>query len=168
MEREGYYGEPMPEFDDAPYGCPRCSSTRIVFDSKYDIPEGQRPVQGDPVLKFVLCLACKYEGQWAEFKGHKERLVRDPPMKSEPDVPADDLDMGVVYEGVLEYDREGHWIAGEKDGQPCRLDVREALERYEGQKVRFVLVTFDTIDKVAKLVAQGGMRIEDAIVGKSG
>lgn len=164
LEKEGYFGV-LPEMEGAPFGCPRCSSTRIVFDSKYDIPEGQKPAVGDPIRKFVLCLACKYEGPWSEFNGHKERLVKELPMEPAPDVPAADLDMGVVAEGKLDLFGGEYLIEGERDGKPYTWHLGEALNKYIGQEVRVIIVTFDTINKVAKLVEAGGMSIEDAVVG---
>ncbi len=81
---------------------------------------------------------------------------------------ASDLDMGVVAEGLLCFEHGGHMVKGEKDGRPYTWSLVEALAKYEGQEVRVVIVTFDTINKVAELVAQGGLKIEDTMVGKSG
>jgi len=81
---------------------------------------------------------------------------------------ASDLDMGVVAEGKLTLFGGEYLIEGERDGKPYTWHLGEALNKYIGQEVRVVVVTFDTINKVAELVAQGGLKIEDAMVGKSG
>lgn len=80
---------------------------------------------------------------------------------------ADELDMGVVAEGRLHYDSDARCftIRGEQEGKPHIWIVDDALAKYEGQEVRVVIVTFDTINKVAELVAQEGLKIEDAVVG---
>lgn len=92
------------------------------------------------------------------------------PEFSRGDDMANDLDMGLVAEGRLHYDSDARCfvIRGEQDGKPHIWIVDDALAKYEGQEVRLVLVTFDTINKVSELVAQGGLKIEDAMVGKSG
>lgn len=151
LEREGYYGEPMPEFDDAPYGCPRCGSTRVVFHGVYDIPEGQRPVMGDPIRKFVLCLACKHEGQWTEFKGHKDRQVRSSVM-------ANPFSMGHLIEGTVEQDsKTGQCVIRTDKGA---FDVQAALLALKGKDVRFTLVSFENLQRLAELVEnQGGGRV---------
>lgn len=150
LEKEGYFG-PLPEYDDAPYGCPRCGSTQVVFDAKYDIPEGQRPKQGDPIRKFYLCLACKHEGQWSAFKGHKDRNIRS-------NIMANPFSMGHLIEGTVEQNPEtGQCVIRTDKGA---FDVQEALLALKGKDVRFTLVSFENLQRLAELVeTQGGGRV---------
>lgn len=146
--------DPPPEYDDAPYGCPRCGSTRIIFSAAYDIPEGQKPRMEDPIRYFVLCLSCKHEGQWAEFKGHKDREARRTVMSANP------FNMGHLIEGVVEQDpvTDKYFIRTEgAQGRPERFDVEEALAAHKGKHVRFTLVSFEDLAKLAKLVESGGV-----------
>lgn len=151
----GYFDE-EPEYEDAPYGCPHCGSTRIIFSAAYDIPEGQKPRMEDPIRYFVLCLSCKHEGQWAEFKGHKDRATRSTVM-------ANPFNMGHLIEGVVEQDplTDKLYIRTmTHDGKSGRFDVDEALAAYKGKEVRFTLVSFENLARLAELVEKGGAQVQ--------
>lgn len=141
------YGYSEPEFDDAPYGCPRCGSSRIIFSGAYDIPKGTRPTEDSPFRYFVLCLACKHDGQWADFKGHKDRNIRRQIM-SNP------LNMGHLVEGVVEQDpmTDRYVIRTDKGS----FDPQEVLAGLKGKTVRMTLVDFDTLQKLAEMVEANG------------
>jgi hypothetical protein len=147
LEKEGYYGN-TPEYDDAPYGCPRCGSTQVVFDARSDIPEGQRPKQGDPLRKFYLCLACKHEGPWAEFQGHKDRQVRS-------NVMTNPFSMGHLIEGTVEQDPKTGQCFIRTEGKGA-FDVQAALLALKGKDVRFTLVSFENLQRLAELVENQG------------
>ncbi|KKL28429.1 hypothetical protein LCGC14_2375190, partial [marine sediment metagenome] len=143
---------PLPEYGDAPYGCPRCGSSRIIFSSAYDKPEGRPPTVDDPLRYFVLCLACKHEGQWADFKGSKSVQTRRTIM-SNP------LGMGHLIEGKVEQDPMTDRFniqTVDTDGKPTTFDVQAALEALNGQGVRFTLVSLEDLAKLAKMVEDQG------------
>ena len=147
----GYF-DPEPEYDDAPYGCPRCGSTRIIFSSAYDIPEGEPPTYASPIRYFVLCLSCKHEGQWAEFKGHKSKEIRRAVMPNP-------FNMGHLIEGTIEQDpMTDRWNIRTVDaeGQPRTFDVQEAMAALKGKEVRLTLVSLENLARLAELVENAG------------
>lgn len=150
----GYY-DPAPECDDAPYGCPRCGSSRIIFSARYDKPEDRGPTVDDPIRYFVLCLACKHEGAWADFKGNKSGQTRRTIMSN----PLGPLGIGHLIEGEVEQDPMTDRFnirTIDTDGKTTTFDVQAALEALNGQGVRFTLVSLEDLAKLTKMVeAQG-------------
>jgi hypothetical protein len=81
----------------------------------------------------------------------------------DPVVPSD-LDLGHVVEGVVEIDpmNNGHMVirTETRTGDFVYFDVQEALAAYEGEQVRFIIVPQRTINRVAELVEQGSVPVE--------
>jgi len=151
QHREDEYG-PVPEYDDAPYGCPHCGSSRVVFSGHYDIPKGTAPTMDSPYVRYVLCLTCEHKGQWADFKGHKDRKVRSTIM-SNP------FNFGHLITGVIEQDpmTDRYVIRGTNaQSEQVSFDVVEALEVLKGQSVRLTLASLDDLAKIAKMVEDQG------------
>jgi len=140
------------EYDNAPYGCPHCGSSRIIFSGHYDIPEGTSPTVDSPFVRYVLCLTCKHKGQWADFKGHKDRQIRSTLM-SNP------FNFGHLITGVVEQDpMTDRYVIRGMDAQSNQVtfDVLEALEALKGQSVRFTLASLEDLAKIAKMVEEQG------------
>jgi len=142
-----------------PYGCPKCGSIRVVFSGRYDIPAGTRPKQDSPHLSFVLCLACKHEGSWTDFttQPRPRRAMIDP------------KDFGNLVEGIVEQDpmSDRFVIRYEVPGGEVKVfDVQETLKQYKGQEVRLIIASLETVERVAKLVAEGELSVEDALIPK--
>jgi hypothetical protein len=68
------------------------------------------------------------------------------------------FNMGHLIEGVIEQDpmTDRYVIRTEKDGKPVTFDPQEALEALNGQAVRFTLVSFENLQKLAALVEDAG------------
>ena len=145
--------DPPPEYDDAHYGCPRCGSSRVIFSGHYDIPKGSKPTMDSPFVRYVLCLTCEHRGQWADFRGHKDRQVRSTVMTNP-------FQLGHLIEGTIEQDpmTDRYNIRTvDADGKPATFDVQDALAALVGKEVRFTLVTFENLARLAELVeSQGG------------
>lgn len=68
------------------------------------------------------------------------------------------LDFGYVVEGVIEQDpvTGQHTIRTvDQQGKPINFDVNAALGRYVGQEVRFILTSFETINRLEEMAKQG-------------
>jgi hypothetical protein len=81
-------------------------------------------------------------------------------------MPTDDqLDLGHVKEGVVEIDpMTGRMVlrCAQQDGTFEYFDVQAALERYQNEEVRVILVPFATINKVAQMVESGQISASQA------
>jgi hypothetical protein len=68
------------------------------------------------------------------------------------------LDLGVIAEGTVELDpMTGRYVVrvvGD-DGKNTFIDLQEAVAKYRGQDVRFILTPFSTIDQLAEMVESG-------------
>jgi len=67
------------------------------------------------------------------------------------------IDFGYVVEGVVEQDP----VTGQctictydQSGKPLNFDVHSALRRYHGQEVRFILTSFDTINRLEEMTQE--------------
>lgn len=128
------------------------TQARCFLESPTCLPANRGPTLDDPLLYFVLCLACQHEGQWADFKGHKDRKIRSIVM-SNP------FNLGHLIEGVVEQDpvTDRYFIRTESaEGTPGRFDVEDALSQLKGKEVRFTLVSFENLARLAALVEQTG------------
>lgn len=77
----------------------------------------------------------------------------------------DDLDLGKWVEGVVVFDTDKDCFVVEgtqADGTPIRLDPYEVLSAYRDQKVRMIVTPLATVAKLAALVEQGDVPIEQA------
>lgn len=80
----------------------------------------------------------------------------------------ENLDFGHLVEGIIELDPlTGRYVISSRDdqGRVVTFDPQRALEAYKGQEVRFTLASFENLNKLARLVEEGGLAIEDAVVG---
>ena len=73
------------------------------------------------------------------------------------------MDFGVVVEGVVELDPISGRMVIRSDSEKGfdYLDVQEALTKYQGQEVRFIVAPFSTINQLAAMVDQGEVTLED-------
>ena len=74
------------------------------------------------------------------------------------------MDLGIVAEGIVELDpMTGRLVlrCEQPEGGNQYIDVQEALERYRGQEVRFVLVPFSTIQHLGEMVDSGELPLEE-------
>jgi hypothetical protein len=82
------------------------------------------------------------------------------------------MDFGHLVEGVVEQDPvTGRYvIRTEKDGRPDTFDPQEAMAGLKGQSVRFTLVSFESLQRIAALVegAGNGQVAGIGTVGNSG
>jgi hypothetical protein len=76
-----------------------------------------------------------------------------------PDPIPADLDLGHVREGVVEIDpMSGRMvIRSETPDGFAFFDVQDALEKYDGQEIRVIIVPISTINRVADLVEGGSL-----------
>jgi hypothetical protein len=80
-------------------------------------------------------------------------------------MPAPNLDLGHVKEGVVEIDpMTGRMVlrCTAPDGAVEYFDVQQALERYRNEEVRVIIVPFATINKVAQMVENGEISADQA------
>jgi hypothetical protein len=78
------------------------------------------------------------------------------------------LDTGYLVEGIVELEpMTGRLVISTRDvhGHVVQFDPHWALERYKGKEVRFTMISFEAIDHMAKLVEEGNLKVEDAVVG---
>lgn len=74
-------------------------------------------------------------------------------------------DLGHIVEGVVEQDPMSdrylvrHQLA---DGSWRSFDIQEALAKYKGQEIRLTVASFETIERIAALVEEGGITVEGA------
>lgn len=68
------------------------------------------------------------------------------------------FNMGHLIEGVVEQDpmTDRFVIRTDKDGEPVTFDPQQALEGLKGQAVRFTLVSFENLQKLASMVEGAG------------
>ena len=122
----------------------------------YDIPKGTKPTADSPFVRYVLCLTCEHKGQWADFKGHKDRQIRSTAMTNP-------FQLGHLIEGTIEQDpmTDRYNIRTvNAQGQPETFDVQAALATLAGKEVRFTLVSLENLAKLAGLAeGQGGGRV---------
>jgi hypothetical protein len=67
------------------------------------------------------------------------------------------MDFGHLVEGTIEQDPLTNLYGirvPQKDGSVTVFDVQDALAKLAGQEVRFTLVSFETLEKVAKMVEE--------------
>lgn len=68
------------------------------------------------------------------------------------------IDFGYIVEGVVERDpiTGDHTIrTADGSGKPINFNVNAALARYAGQEVRFILTSFDTINRLERMANEG-------------
>ena len=74
---------------------------------------------------------------------------------------APDLDLGFMIVGVVRYDPQlKTFILVNVEGAPGPVDPQLAFKKYEGQEVRFTLVSVDSIEKMAALVQSGDVELK--------
>lgn len=81
------------------------------------------------------------------------------------------LDLGIMVEGVVELDPMTglHVIRVEgNDGKNTFISVQDAVSRYRGQDVRFILTPMATIGQLAEMVNEEGVPLEQIPTLKSG
>jgi hypothetical protein len=64
-----------------------------------------------------------------------------------------------LIEGVVEQDpmTDRYYIrSADSDGKPVNFDPLDALAKHKGQEVRFILVSFENLAKLAALVERAG------------
>ena len=68
------------------------------------------------------------------------------------------FNMGHLVEGVVEQDpmTDRYVIRTEKEGKPSTFDPQQALEGLKGQAVRFTLVSFEDLQRLAAMVEGAG------------
>ena len=74
------------------------------------------------------------------------------------------MDMGLMVEGVVELDPlSGRLIirVEDKQGGFETYDLQEHLARYNGREVRCIVTPMATVAKLAQMVEQGRVRLED-------
>lgn len=74
------------------------------------------------------------------------------------------MDLGVVAEGVVELDPMTNRLVlrcESINGGFEYIDVQEALQKYKGEEVRFILTPFSTIHQLADMVERGELQIGD-------
>lgn len=74
-----------------------------------------------------------------------------------------ELDLGIVAEGVVELDpmtgRMVVRVIGD-DGENVYLDVQEHLAKYLGQEVRFIITPQASISQLAEMVENGDIPLD--------
>jgi len=81
----------------------------------------------------------------------------------------DPKDFGNLVEGIVEQDpmSDRFVIRYEVPGGEVKVfDVQETLKQYKGQEVRLIIASLETVERVAKLVAEGELSVEDALIPK--
>ena len=74
-----------------------------------------------------------------------------------------ELDLGYLIEGVVEQDplSDRYVVKVDNgDGVATQFSIQDALARYVGQEVRLTLASFDAIDKIAAMVEQGNVTLD--------
>lgn len=74
------------------------------------------------------------------------------------------LDMGLMVEGIVELDpMSGRLIIRyqDKSGAFQTADIQERLLQYRGEEVRCIITPTATIAQIARLVENGGMKLEE-------
>lgn len=74
------------------------------------------------------------------------------------------MDLGTLVEGVVELDpMTGRMVLRiqQEDGSNVFLDVQEALEKYKGESIRFILTPLSTIEKLTEMVESGQLSPDD-------
>jgi len=74
------------------------------------------------------------------------------------------MDLGTMTEGVVELDpMTGRMVLRipQEDGSFAFLDVQKALEKYQGEPVRFIMTPLSTVEKLTELVETGQLSPED-------
>lgn len=75
-------------------------------------------------------------------------------------------DFGHLVEGVVEQDpmSDRYVIRHEVPGGVEVFDVQETLKRYKGTQVRVIVVSLEAVERVAKLVAEGELSLDEAVI----
>jgi hypothetical protein len=74
------------------------------------------------------------------------------------------MDLGTFTEGVIELDpMTGRMVLRiqQEDGSNVFLDVQEAMTKYKGEAVRFILTPLSTVEKLTEMVESGQLSTED-------
>ena len=80
------------------------------------------------------------------------------------------MDFGTVAEGVVELDPMTGRLILRCEGENGfeYVDVQATLEKYKGEEVRFIVAPFATINRLAQMVEEGGIQMEQASALKAG
>lgn len=66
--------------------------------------------------------------------------------------------LGHLLEGAIEQDPFSNKLylrTEDAEGRPVSVDLQELLEAHVGQEVRFTLVSFESLQKLAEMVERG-------------
>ena len=76
------------------------------------------------------------------------------------------IDLGFMAEGVVELDPlSGHFVLRYEDaktGEFKFLDIQEHLALYKGEDVRLIFTPLSSVARLAKMVENGEIKLEDA------